>query len=250
MKQTLNAHTHSGCGRQEELVTYLYGEAGPAERAAFERHLEECAACRRELEAFKRVRDDLNGWQVPFVPHLEIAPRRSRLEVLRELLGSFPVWARAAAGLATAVAVVLVVLAGIGTRVSVGSSGVAMSFGRVLETKVVEQRVEAPPAQEVHAQQADVITHAEAEALIKAAVERAQAQAQGETRAQLASLEARLSAAHQAKLMAVATQLRAQQRAELAKASKQRPTISEWLFAASESNDSKNTPGTDGEKNE
>ncbi|HLL74646.1 MAG TPA: hypothetical protein VK421_05230, partial [Pyrinomonadaceae bacterium] len=44
------------CGRAGQLLGYLYGESGTAERADFERHLPDCAACRDELAAFTHVR--------------------------------------------------------------------------------------------------------------------------------------------------------------------------------------------------
>ena len=44
------------CGRAGQLVGYLYGESAAAERADFERHLRDCAACREELAAFTHVR--------------------------------------------------------------------------------------------------------------------------------------------------------------------------------------------------
>lgn len=44
------------CGRGGQLVGYLYRESEAAERADFERHLRDCAACREELAALAHVR--------------------------------------------------------------------------------------------------------------------------------------------------------------------------------------------------
>ncbi|HEY9283448.1 MAG TPA: zf-HC2 domain-containing protein, partial [Pyrinomonadaceae bacterium] len=44
------------CGRGDQLVGYLYHESEAAERADFERHLRDCAACREELAALAHVR--------------------------------------------------------------------------------------------------------------------------------------------------------------------------------------------------
>ena len=52
------------CGRKEDLVTYLYGEAHATERASFESHLDYCDGCRNELTTFGRVRRDLGAWQL------------------------------------------------------------------------------------------------------------------------------------------------------------------------------------------
>src|SRR4030095_4576945 len=94
-KKKLNSMNE--CGRKEDLVAYLYGEADTSERDSFERHLNDCDACRNELTALGRVRDDLGAWQLGFAPRAEVVLRRSRLDLLRELIGTFPVWVRGAA---------------------------------------------------------------------------------------------------------------------------------------------------------
>src|SRR2546421_4324622 len=133
MNTKLNAQLPHGCGRQEELVTYLYDEATATERAAFEHHLDECAACRRELHAFERVRHDLSAWQLPLAPRIEIAPQRSRLDTLRELLGSLSFWPKAVMGAAAMAAMALIILAVIGTHISVGQGGFSIAFGKVAQ---------------------------------------------------------------------------------------------------------------------
>ncbi|MBO0798802.1 MAG: zf-HC2 domain-containing protein [Blastocatellia bacterium] len=85
------------CGRKEELIAYLYDEAGAEERSSFERHLAECLSCRDELNAFERVRDDLGEWEIDGAPRTEIAWPKGRLDRLRELIAFFPGWARGAA---------------------------------------------------------------------------------------------------------------------------------------------------------
>ena len=50
-----NNHKKSGCGFDELLVSYLYGETNAAETAKFAAHLETCAGCADELEAFAGV---------------------------------------------------------------------------------------------------------------------------------------------------------------------------------------------------
>jgi hypothetical protein len=238
MKTTTNAQTPSGCGRHEELVAYLYDEASEMERASFERHLEACRACRDELRAFEHVREDLGAWQLPLAPRVEIAPRRGKLGVLGELLGLFPLWARAATAVTAAAAVLVVALAIAGTRVEVGPAGAAVNFGLTAKNStgggpgaIESQSASAAP------EKAQTITRAAAAALVRDAVAQAQAQAQDDTRAQLAGLEERLSAEHQIQLSAVTKRLRAENRAILAKASEQQPTIREWLFAANETRD-------------
>ena len=40
------------CGRENDLIGFLYGELNEVERIAFQRHLKECAACDTELAGF------------------------------------------------------------------------------------------------------------------------------------------------------------------------------------------------------
>ena len=120
----------NGCGRKEDLVTYLYGEAPAKERASFESHLDYCDACRNELTAFGRVRRDLSAWQLGQIARPEILLRRSRLDLLRELVGMFPAWVRGAAFIGAAAAMLLVSLSIAGTRISLKDGDFAVSFGR------------------------------------------------------------------------------------------------------------------------
>ncbi len=233
MNTTLNAQLPHGCGRQEELVAYLYDEAPATERAAFEQHLDECAACRRELHAFERVRHDLSVWQLPLAPRVKIAPPRSTLEALRELLGGLSFWPKAVMGAAAMTAMALIIFAIIGTHISIGQGhGFSMDFGNV--AKQIEPTPQAP-----------TLTRAEAEALIQEATARVRSQSQDEMRAQLASLEERLNTAHQAELTSVTRRLNAEQRAFLAKANQQETTLREWLFA---DNETRNGGGTENDK--
>ncbi|HEY8560541.1 MAG TPA: zf-HC2 domain-containing protein [Pyrinomonadaceae bacterium] len=56
-------HKNSGCGFADDLVSYLYGEDAALGNAAFEAHLETCAACAGELEALAGVRFLLSDWK-------------------------------------------------------------------------------------------------------------------------------------------------------------------------------------------
>ena len=111
----------TGCGREELLMSVLYDEATPAERAEFEAHAGACASCGDELAAFQRLRGELRDWEVDQLPGIRIEMRPGFFERLRQVFGALPPWGR----LAAAGACALVVLAAINTRVSVGPGGVS-----------------------------------------------------------------------------------------------------------------------------
>jgi hypothetical protein len=58
-----NNHKKSGCGFEEELVSYIYGETDAASKAKFESHLAACANCADELEAFSGVHFAIDDWK-------------------------------------------------------------------------------------------------------------------------------------------------------------------------------------------
>jgi len=179
----------NGCGRKEDLVTYLYGEASEVERASFERHLVDCAACRDEMTAFERVRDDLGAWQLGLTPRAEIVLRRSRLDVLRELIGLFrvwPVWVRGAALAGTAAAMLLVALSIAGTNITMKNGDFAIDFGW---TKNSATGVPAVSSEEV-------------ERMVQNAVAKERERMEQRYSAQLANFKDQLNVDHQAKLQA------------------------------------------------
>ena len=51
--------------REEMLVSFLYDDIDPGERAAFQSHLLTCVRCRDEVAGFKRVRTQLSHWAPP-----------------------------------------------------------------------------------------------------------------------------------------------------------------------------------------
>jgi hypothetical protein len=120
----------SDCERKEDLVTYLYGESNETDRASFERHLDDCVGCRNGLTAFRNVRHDLGAWQLEQIARPEITLRRSRLDLLHELIGTFPVWARGAALIGAAAAMLLVSLSIAGMRISLKGGDFTVSFGK------------------------------------------------------------------------------------------------------------------------
>jgi hypothetical protein len=185
----------SDCGRKEDLVAYLYGEAHATERDSFESHLDYCDGCRDELTAFGRVRRDLGAWQLGHVVRPEIVLRRSRLDLLREWVGMFPVWARGVAFIGAAAAVLLVSLSIAGARVSLKDGDFAISFGRTANVSPLAQAVSSE----------------EVGRIVQNAVAEEREKMEERYKAKLASFKDQLEADHQAELRAA----RAEQQADL-----------------------------------
>jgi anti-sigma factor RsiW len=228
----MNTEFENHCGKKELLVAYLYDEATNAERAEFERHQADCAACRQELQAFQNVRADLSTWQMPFVPHIEVVTPRTALDALRDFVRLVPGWFKITSGLATAAAAVLVVFALTGTRISFGNGGFDAQFG----VKEITQTTSGNPAAPVAT---NALTRAAAEQMIQAAVAKAQAEAHQQTQLQLANLETKLTAVHQTQLQAATLRLRQEHQrrlqTELAKFDNgTRQTITEWLLTTTD----------------
>jgi Putative zinc-finger len=182
------------CGRKEDLVTYLYDEANATERASFERHLDDCDSCRSGLTVFGRVRLDLSAWQLGLAPRSEIVLRRSMLELLRELIGMFPVWVRGAGFIGAAAAMLVVSLSITGMSVSLKDGDFAVNFGRT--------GIETPANQAVSSE--------EVGRMIQNAVAQEREKMEELYTAQLASFKDQLDADHQAKLQAARADHQAQ----------------------------------------
>src|SRR3989442_2954234 len=119
-----NKQKTSNCNMHEALVSSLYDEATAEETSRVQSHLAECTACQLELHSFERVRGMLQQWQLDDLPVVRVvaertSSERSMLAVLKELFSLTPVWAKALG----AVAMAVLVLAVIGTDISVGRSG-------------------------------------------------------------------------------------------------------------------------------
>jgi|GEM_PF-1185927 len=153
------------CGRSEELVAYLYGEARAPEEREFRAHLEECPACHEELAAFGGVRGSIALWRAEAESHApaldlrgmltaEEAPaareaggdfanlprprRRSARAALREFFSLSPLWLRAGAAAAALVVCALAALTLARGEVIWDDKGIAF--------RAVAPAREAPPA--------------------------------------------------------------------------------------------------------
>ena len=196
------------CEMHEALVSHLYNEASPEERRRVEQHLKSCSVCAEELAAFERVRGMLQQWQVDELPEVyivtkdEAARTRSMLGLLKELFTVAPVWAKALGG----VAVAMLVLAVVGTSVSVGPNGFAMNVSLLNKTQVPPRPTEDPTQR---------ISTAEVQTIVNAAIAESERHQSETLKAQLGSSESQLQNAHEADFAKVSARI--QQQRELIK---------------------------------
>ena len=142
-----------GCERAEDLLAHLYGEAGPAEAAAFGEHLNDCVVCREELAAFRQLRSGVADWHaavlsaapsldlnralrqepLPFAQASRATERatrdRSAMAALREFFSLSPLWLRVGTVTAAVAVCALAALTLLRTEITWGADGFAFRTG-------------------------------------------------------------------------------------------------------------------------
>lgn len=182
---------------REAMVAYLYNEATADESRAVETHLEGCNACRQEFASFERVRGMLQQWQLDDLPVVRVEtasrPHRSALEAFKELLAIAPLWAK----LAGAVAMAMLVLAVMGTEVSIGSNGVALRADMFGRDKGATPTIAATDS-DANARLEQI--RAEIKTIVNLEIARSEREQSDTLKAQLVSFESQLQNMHAADL--------------------------------------------------
>lgn len=157
-----NVDAPRGCERSEELLAYLYNEAGAGERERFERHMTACAACREEYAAFRGVREAIISWREQTLaaarpvalPHVASSPRfatersaekRSALVAMREFLRLAPVWMQASGAVAALIVCALAAFALVDADLRLGRDGIAFSTGLRKQQRAAAPDAQTPP---------------------------------------------------------------------------------------------------------
>jgi hypothetical protein len=100
------------CGRENDLIAFLYGELNAVEAQAFQRHARDCASCKAELASLRDVRESVVNWRneslgVISSPITEspvarvVHQRPSGLAAVREFFNLAPLWMKGAVGFAS-----------------------------------------------------------------------------------------------------------------------------------------------------
>ena len=198
------------CNVHEALVAYLYDEAAPDESRHVRAHLTECSTCRQELQAFERVRGMLQQWQLDDLPVVRVVTESSRkrtlLAAFKELFSLTPVWAKALG----AVAMAMLVLAILGTDVSIGREGFSFHANLLRRSEAAfVNPVEKNPAPLNGANIEQVRT--EVRSLVSQLITESERQEKEEVKAQLVSLESQLQTMHTADLAKLASRIQEHQ---------------------------------------
>ena len=124
-----NLNERPVCHRAEDLVTYLYGEAGAADAQDFGAHMQQCDACRAEFGVFNQVHESIVIWRnealgTASIRQDAVAPeanfdsgrvvharKLSALAAVREFFTVSPLWLRGATAFAALLFCVLGVVA-------------------------------------------------------------------------------------------------------------------------------------------
>lgn len=109
------------CAREQELVGFIYGELNEVEARGFQRHLNECVSCSREIASLRDVREAVVGWRNESLGAIGVAAKESpapaiqrrpnALAAIRAFVNLSPLWLKGAVAFAT---LVICALAAIG----------------------------------------------------------------------------------------------------------------------------------------
>lgn len=112
-----------GCGREDDLIAFLYGELDPGETIVFRNHMQECLSCGAEVRGFSGIRESVVAWrnealggvtspavQVSTVARADLA-KPGALAALREFFNLSPLWMKGAVVFASLLFCLFAVLA-------------------------------------------------------------------------------------------------------------------------------------------
>jgi anti-sigma factor RsiW len=110
------------CGRENDLVGFLYGELDPREEHSFRRHMQECPECGSQLSAFSDIRKSVVSWRnealgslTPSVEHPGVTgidrARPSAMAAVREFFNLSPLWMKGTIAFASLLFCLFAVLA-------------------------------------------------------------------------------------------------------------------------------------------
>jgi hypothetical protein len=109
-----------GCGRENDLIAFLYDELDPDERISFRSHVQKCLSCSAEMADFTNIRESVVAWRdealvgvtSPAIQPAIVKTRPSALSALREFFNLSPLWLKGAVVFASVLFCLFAVVAG------------------------------------------------------------------------------------------------------------------------------------------
>jgi anti-sigma factor RsiW len=157
MKENLNTLK---CGRENDLIAFLYREQSPDEKETFSRHLHDCAACSSQFATFTNIRESVVAWRNESIggttsafSHSDVTrverERPSARAAIREFLNLSPLWMKGAGAFASLLFCLFAVLAAahlrdappaaVVTSPNNGAEGAERQFNALVERRVQEE---------------------------------------------------------------------------------------------------------------
>jgi hypothetical protein len=109
------------CGRENDLIAFLYKELSETENKSFESHMHSCRVCLTQAQEFRSIRESVIAWRDESLGHSSVAapqtsplihqPKGSALAALRAFFDLSPLWMKGAVGFAAVLFCVVSLLA-------------------------------------------------------------------------------------------------------------------------------------------
>ena len=158
------------CGRENDLVAFLYGELNDVEQESFKSHMHTCQLCQAQTSEFRSIRESVAAWrdeslgraQVTSAPQLEPLNQRktSGLAALRAFFDLSPLWMKGAVSLAAILFCIFTVLAVAQLRPTPGPVATinanSQGYSQQEMDALVEERVREKLARRNNAEQPSV----------------------------------------------------------------------------------------------
>jgi len=142
------------CGREHDLLGFLYGELSDGEQQSFKSHMNDCGLCRSQINDFRSVRESIVTWRdeslngayakLPATVPIAPAQKHSALAALRAFFDLSPLWMKGAVGSAALLFCMVTVLAlnqwRSANRITPQASN-NQEYSAAELNKIVEQRV-------------------------------------------------------------------------------------------------------------
>ncbi|MEP6742856.1 MAG: zf-HC2 domain-containing protein [bacterium] len=154
------------CGRENDLVAFLYGELSDSEKQSFENHLQACRLCQVQTSEFRSIRESVAAWRdeslgraavaVPATVSLINQRKVSALAAFRAFFDLSPLWMKGAVGFAAVLFCIFSGLALVHLRTAPAITTQAantQAYSQQQFNALVEQRVQNELARQKSAEQ-------------------------------------------------------------------------------------------------